>query len=953
MAGCMNTNQGVYKSTDGGTTWKRMLNETVYDMTINPNDENEWFVGVREKGIMYSSDGGVTWETRNNGLFGTYGRTSIKQSPTNPDILYVLMELNQLAVIAKSTNRGQSWTMQYNDSRGCFFSGSCTPESSQGFYDNYVSISPTNPDICFVGGIDIWRTTNGGTTWMNVTNGYDDGNGANLVHVDQHCLAFGPPGSGVIYAGNDGGMVKSFDGGTTWQAINNGLAITQFYDFDNDPTRRERSFGGTQDNGTLGTFGPIEWDSIWGGDGMVTIVHSTDPDIVYGNNPNGRPFRLNFRTQQARYITSGIDLSESALWAAPMVANPYDGNNLMHGRRRVWKSYTAGNEWVAWSPAFVNNVSAMAFSYADEFVLWAGSSTGEIMISEDDGNSWSFLERNELSNRFIGAIHTSYKNRETAWIGYGSYGAPNLWKTTDLGSSWTSVWGNMPDVVVNGIAVHPDDEDIIFIATDIGVFATFDGGNHWMPYGKGLPRTVVTGIRLNYEFGYLRCVTHGRSAWEVPLLSVAPTDPSITAPIGSEIFTGTLHTTISWTGFTPPVTLEYSVDDGFTWKEITTGVSGRAYRWQVPNWPTVNARIRITSVTTPSQQVVSNTFTIVPLVKGGVVSSTTVPWVPYGLAWDGKEGLWSSSFYTPYLYKLDRTTLQMVKKVRLPSVVGDSLFTDLTFDRSTGTIYLHKLTASDGVGATVIVVDTNGQLINRFPSQARRYATGLEYVNGNLIAGERDGFQNLYVMTTSGALVSETPNPCRVRYGPRCLASDDKGNLVQTCTNFPSESSTLSDCYAIRIPTDDLQLEKDRMQLSTNNGLINARGIEYDVRDGGYWVGDFSGNIYKITGFDFVAPPVTSVEESNVVASMLSVRPNPVSTTCVVSLSAVQASRSVLLSVRNILGEPVARIYRGDQLPGLDLVVSWPASSLAPGTYIVTAESSGTIVGSVPVIISR
>ena len=942
MAGCMNTAQGVYKSTDGGSSWVRMLNETVYDMTINPTDENEWFVGVAGKGILYTSDGGSTWEQRINGLNGEIGRTSIQQSATNPNVLYVLMELNSLAVIAKSVNKGMSWTVQYQDGQGCFFAGSCNPSGSQGFYDNYISISPTNPDIVYAGGIDIWRTTDG-KTWSNVTQGYlADNNGQNVPHVDQHCLAFSP--DGAIYAGNDGGMIKTLDMGNTWFGINNGLEITQFYDFDNDPSRKERSFGGTQDNGTLGTFGNIEWDTVWGGDGMVTIVNQDDPDMVYGNNPNGAPFRMNFRTNARTSIRNGLDLNETALWAAPMVINPMDGATLMHGRRRVWRTDNFGDFWTPTSPFFANSISSLAFSPADPSVIWAGSTTGDLMVSSDYGDSWVTLSRNELSNRHISSIACSRYDLETAWLTYGAYGSANVWKTTDLGKTWKSVWGNMPDVAVNGIALYPDDENIIFIATDVGVFATFNGGTTWMPYGTGLPRTVVTGIKLNQEFGYLRCVTHGRGAWEVSLVTSAPSDPLIISPAGAEVFTGTLYTTISWLGFTPPVKLEYSVDDGLDWKPLATNVQGTAYRWKVPNWPTVIGRVRVTSESVPTETQVSRTFTIQVLTKGGTIGRVSVPWVPYGLAWDGKDGLWSTSFYTPRLYKLDYNTLAITKAVELPPGSGDSLFTDLTFDRATQTIYLNKLNSSDGSGSVVIAVDTNGTLVNSFPSAAQRYPLGLEYMNGTLIAGERDGYQRLYIMDMNGTKLDEVDNACKVRYGPRCLASDDNGNLFQTCTFFPNDGAALTDCYAIKFNTSNLSRETDRLTLQTPQGMINARGIEYDRRDGSFWVGDFGGNIYKITGMDFVSPPVTSVSEFDAPTNQVAVYPNPTSSSAMFSVSATTHTRHVHVHVVDVLGNVVSTVYDGVQEAGVDLVTSLPASTLPAGTYTVVVGSKGITI---------
>lgn len=946
MAACMNTNAGVYKSLDRGETWTKMYSGPVYDMTINPSNENEWFIAVPTEGILYTQDGGQSWSKRMNGIGGSVGRTSVQQSPTDPNRLYALVELDGLAAIFYTTDRGASWTNGYRDPQGCFFSGSCSSASSQGFYDNYVAVSPYDPLVAFAAGIDIWRTTNGGVSWENTTWGYSDGNGSNLPHVDQHSLAFHTSDPQTVYAGNDGGMMKSTNLGATWELINNQLAISQFYSFDVDPTDRDRAFGGTQDNGTLGRLRGIEWDAIAGGDGMVTVVNYNNPDIIYGNYPNGQIWRLDLSTGYGQIVTNGIDNSEAALWAAPLTMATNDSYQLLHGRTRVWRTLEEGDYWYETSPYFKNSISSIEMSAADPEEIWAASSNGEIMVSEDDGNEWRSLERTELSNRFVSDIECSRTNRKTAWISYGSYGGPNVWKTTDLGVTWTSLWNGMPNIPVNAIKAHPDDESILFIATDVGVFATFNGGTSWIPYGKGLPRSPATDLKISSEFGLLKVVTHGRSAWETTLLSVSPDDPEITSPIGGDIYTGTLQATLSWSGFTQPVTVEYSVDDGLSWKIIATGVIGNALSWAVPNWPTPVGRIRVTSETDNSQQEVSNNFTINALTRGSTMQQTSVPWVPYGIAWDGRDGLWTTSFYERAIYKLNAKTLKVEKRVPLPADAGDSLFTDMTIDKSTGLIYMHRLYNSTGNGANVFVIDTNGTIIKVFASAAKKYATGLEFVDDQLIAVERDGARRVYVMDKNGTLLSDYANPYQVNYGPRCLAYNDNGLLYQTSTNFPSSGGPLSEAFVISIPTSSLSTEADRISLTTGNGVINARAIEYDRSDGNLWIGDFGGNIYKITGFNFVPPAITSVEESPIFHGELSIRPNPASTSVLVTLGATTVERRVEISIIDLFGNVTLPSVVQSQGAGNELAVRIAVNSLATGTYTVIASLSGTVISS-------
>lgn len=950
MVAAMNTNGGVFKSLDKGLTWEKLYNGNVYDMSINPQNENEWFIAAQNIGFLSSSDGGQTWVERMVGLFGTPGRGSIQQSPTNPSVLYCLLELNGLAAIAKSINGGQSWNIQYQDGQqGSFFNG-------QGFYDNYIAVSPHDENVAFAGGIDIWRTTNGGTSWANMTNGYADGNGANPVHVDQHCALVHPTDPSIVYVGNDGGICRSTDGGSTFKVSNDGLSVTQFYSFDNDPTRRERAYGGTQDNGTLGTFNSnVEWDTVAGGDGMVTIVKPSDPNVVFGNFPNGRPYKIDFGNGTFRAITNGLDLNEAAQWVAPMIIHPYDSEVMFHGRTKMWRTFDGGAFWFETSPLFISTMTAIAISSVDAAIMYAGSSAGELMMSEDEGFEWTILPRIELSNNPVTDIKTSTRDRETAFVSYGTYGTPNLWKTTDLGASWTSVWTGMPNVPVNKIVIHPDDDDVIFLATDIGVFASFNGGDSWMPYGKGLPRSPVLDIKLSTEFGYLRIATHGRSAWETDLVKIAPTDPVITVPIGGDIYTGTLQTLLSWSGFTPPVTVDYSVDDGQTWNPIANTVIGHALRWTVPNWPTVTGRIRVTSEINSEEVVVSKNFTIQTLDKGGIVQQSAVNWVPYGLAWDGRDGLWSSSFYSAQIAKINANTLAVEKVIQLPPAVGDSLFTDITMDRESGRIYMHRMNSSTGVGGAVFIVDTLGKLIGSFATKATRYPTGLELINGGILAGERDGFQRLYLMDLSGELLQEVDNPYQENFGPRCLAWDNDQTVFQTSTTFPTNGGALTACYIIASNTNDLSKETKRMELIGPNGLINARGIEYDNRDKNFWLSDFGGNVFKITGFDFVSPPVTSVEEAVSFDGELTVYPNPVTSIRSISihLSGVAATEDILFAVVDLQGRVIESNIQGMLNGNSVSVANWTPSELASGAYRVVASTKGSVIASTTLMVTH
>jgi hypothetical protein len=742
----------------------------------------------------------------------------------------------------------------------------------------------------------------------------------------------------------------------SWKNINTNLQVSQFYGFDIDLSAKQRNFGGTQDNGTLGSIEDPDWERVVGGDGMITIVDQTNPNIIFGEFYNGSMFRLDFGANQFRSIMAGIDPADGVLWSAPFIMHPEDNRLLFAGRTRLYISFDAGDFWAPITNSYLSPISAIEVSRAQSANIWLGTSGGEVFVSNNDGDNFRDAAGSNVPRRFVTDFATSPTKENTCFIALGGYGSINLMKTTDLGKTWESRWEGMPDVSCNTVVMHPDDENTIFIGTDAGVFASFDDGRTWMPFGRGLPRVPVADLKVHPTENLLRAATYGRSVWEVPLPSASVTDPVITSPYGGDRYTGSFNTVLSWQGFKPPVTIEYSVDDGASWLPLASGVVGNSTVWKVVNWPTVTGRVRITSEADASQVKISNTFSIAIADKGSVLQTGSVSHVPYGIAFDGVNALWTSSFYERKLYKLNATTLRVEKSVELPANVGDSLFSDISYDRTTGQIYMHKLLNSSGEGGRVIVVDTTGKVLRTFNSQARRYPTGLELVDGFLYGGERDGSRQMYVMNpTDGQLVDVQPNACQAFYGPRCLTTDGQGYLYQTCTEFPSAGAALTACYIIKFRTNALSTELARLNLVGRDGVINARGIAYDERDGNFWIGDFGGNIYKIAGFDYQAPPVTSVEDERGTPAMerLLVSPNPTQSSALVILRGVDHDRRVRVEVTDIMGRSVLELYDGMQLTGDDVAMRCVVSSLSDGTYGIRAVANGTVVATGTVVVAR
>ena len=940
VAGATKNFPGFWRSTDGGRTWQRTFIGVVTDVSLNPRDTAEFFIGVQGRGVYHSTDGGQTWQFRSNGLPTSLGRVCVQQAPSAADILYALIEQGGsggIGAIYKSSNRGQSWSLVYQG-QSSFFNG-------QGWYNAYVVIHPTNPNLVLAGGIDIYRTTDGGTTWINVTNGYTGGN----VHVDQHAAAFNPRNPNVVYAGNDGGMYRSTDAGATWSPINNGLAVTQFYAMAIDQSKDNVNYGGTQDNGTLGNRNN-NWGMVAGGDGFFVAVDHDNPDVIYGEFPNGDLWQYNLATGLFRRINSGIDPNDPGYWSAPLVIDPTNSQTLYHGRQRLYATYNGGDSWTPISPRMSASITAIGVSPADPNVIYIGNARGEIWRTSDGGQTWQDVGKNGVPSRFVTDFACSEQNPDIAYVTLSGFGVGHVWRTTDGGQSWHDISIGLPDIPVNAIAIDPQNEQHLFVGTDIGVFASLDGGATWFPYGVGLPRAPIVDIAIHARRRLLRAATHGRSMWEVPLPEETITEPAITAPTGGEVFVVGSPVLIAWYGFTPPVQVEFSADDGQNWELVAENVSSTVLRWRTPNRPTLWARIRVRSQTDPTQVRVTSTFTLLPPERGMVTQQSSVVHVPYGIVSDGRGGLWTTSFYTPRLYKLNASTLQVEKELRIPG--GDSLYTDLTMDRERGLLYIHKLngTASNSPGI-ILAMDTTGRLLNSYPSPAR-YPTGLAFYRGKLIVAERDGQQQLYIVDpATGSVEATYGHPFRLPLGPRGLTANERNDkLYHIVTDFSGNSLTATYLLQLSLPSSAM-VEDSLILTSPRGGLINARGVEYDPGDGGFWITDFSGNVYKILGFH----PVVSVPSSTPPPSaqhQLAITPQPAREQLQVWLrcSVPLHPQSIRLELHDSFGRLWAVLAEGDASSLCGRSWSIPLSSLTSGTYWCLLRIGGSIVEAHPFI---
>ena len=371
-----------------------------------------------------------------------------------------------------------------------------------------MQVNPFDPNFAYVGSIDIWRTTNGGTNFTNITNGYSGG----PVHVDQHNMDFNPLNSNELIAVNDGGVWKSTDRGTTWINLNAGLTLTQFYRIAADPNNVNHVMGGTQDNGTQRTLGTVNWTAAFGGDGGEVCFHSQSSQFILGETQNNGVQRSQNGGNGWQSGTSG--LTGSGAWVGPIISHPTTAGIFYTARQQVFQSTNWGASWSPISSGTSGTIREMAISKSDPNIMYA-TVNGVVFKSTNAGVNFT-NSSSGLPTRTITSISIHPDSSQVAIVTFSGFGAGKIYKTINGGANWENISGNLPDSPVNdGLIYYPGSStSIYYAAMDIGVFFTDNWGTTWTELADGLPNTVAMHLDYHQATNTLRIGTHGRGVWE-------------------------------------------------------------------------------------------------------------------------------------------------------------------------------------------------------------------------------------------------------------------------------------------------------------------------------------------------------------------------------------------------------------------------------------------------------
>jgi photosystem II stability/assembly factor-like uncharacterized protein len=510
------TGRGVLRSLDGGATWVQLLRGAATDLLIDPASPNTLVAcigytgGNVRNGLFKSTDSGQTWRRLTRDLPANpraLARMQMANCAAFPNVMYVsLFATNgRLNGIYKTDDFGESWMRLPN-----------APDygGGQSWYDNYVAVSPTNPNVVFVGGTSTHRTLDGGQTWADNTRSYSDGR----VHPDHHYLAFSPVDPSTVYLCTDGGVFRSRDLGENWEAVNDGLRTIQFQSVDVHPWDEKIAYGGTQDNGTNKYTGDPAWTNVFLGDGGVTHVNWKNPDVVYTEYVGLVILKsTNAGGSWDWGVTRGIDPGENKLFYAPYNLDPSDPDTLVAGARKVYRSTDAASNWTAISPVLGRApVSAVVVAPSSRTVIYAGTNDGKLWVTPNTGRAWYDVSAG-LPGAAVSDLCVSPDNARTVYAGLNGWSPERLWKSNDAGGHWISITDNLPPMPIQAICIDPRHHSRVYIGTPIGVFVSTQGGGRWMRFGPNLPNVPVYSLVANERTGWITAGTHGRGAWRIPI----------------------------------------------------------------------------------------------------------------------------------------------------------------------------------------------------------------------------------------------------------------------------------------------------------------------------------------------------------------------------------------------------------------------------------------------------
>lgn len=589
---------GLLKTTNGGNSWEltNFLKGTeqsnrrlIYKIAVHPTNHNKLYVSS-SNGLFLSENGGDTWES----IDGSRGYGDIEFHPSNPDFLYCVRidsyasktirtyntssgnfiseqtytsaNRAELAVtpaspdavyclmshtsnffrsIERSNNRGGSWTTLRSINDGINYLGFSNGtgqdlQIGQGWYDLSLAVSPSNANEIYIGGINVWKSTNGGSSF-NLTTYWQMIQQLPFVHADQHYFTYDK--DGTFYSSNDGGVRYTTNGGNTWVDISDGLEITQFYRFAQSMQDPDFYVAGAQDNSTF-ILDKGTWYEALAGDGFHCTVDPKDDRYVYASQNVGGSGGLVFMSSNGGVSFTAVigpgqfGSGENAFWVTPFEVDPNNTSNLYVGYENIFVSNNrgVGNSWQKLTNFNAGSViRAIAVSPHNDNKLYCSIANSLIEVNKTNGQ-WKIIYQSPSSSVVINSIFVDILEQGVVYVTLGGFSSSN--KVIKIKNEQaTNLTYNLPNLSCNSIIQQPVTGDY-YIGMDAGVYKMSRSGNNWTLFDQGLPTTVISELEIQKSTGKLRAATYGRGIWEVELLDCQLATPQVSASDDLELCEG-------------------------------------------------------------------------------------------------------------------------------------------------------------------------------------------------------------------------------------------------------------------------------------------------------------------------------------------------------------------------------------------------------------------------------
>ena len=526
------TTAGLFESTNGGAAWTRRRAQVTWDLSmhpaspVNPGSTKEIFAACKD-GLFRSTNGGTSWSSVSlPGVSGQPDRIEVCHAPSDGNVVYVWAAGNPQvedpgdpeAIMPKPS------LLRRNVFGGAFTAATPPPDvqTGQAWYDWFAGVAPNNPDVLYVGAINVHRgirSATGTWAWTNI--------GAKIsgdsVHPDQHAIAFSPTDPNTVYVGNDGGIYRSPDAGVTWQSLNKGLNITEFEFLAQHPQFENWLIGGTQDNGTVRYEGEEVWFHVEDGDGGDCGTNATNPYTCYitfygmGMERSTRGGGWGTWKWVGPNVPDDDNYPDGSLFYPPVEVC---GRRLAQAGRKVYISADGGTNWKKVAlPDVAGLASAMVIPNPTR--IYVGTDTGRIYRLDLEGTTWSNpVSLGRPSAGFVSDVLVDQTNSTRLWVTYSSVGAGvggAIFRSDNAGASWQNVTTGLPDIALNAVEIDPLNPDTVYLAADVGVYRSVNAGALWTSFNNKLPNVLVKDLAFHPRSRLLRAATQSRGVWEIAI----------------------------------------------------------------------------------------------------------------------------------------------------------------------------------------------------------------------------------------------------------------------------------------------------------------------------------------------------------------------------------------------------------------------------------------------------